>query len=270
MQRCKVTIPCHPALRLPDACQTQSLLYGYMHYAFVRVAMASPQKKACSKTQTTWMKRMRGATLGAERFPETLRRPPLGGASFSPFGDALPHCLGVFWCIEKLFSQKHTTICANFVRDFLQKWNLSRLPNNYWVCHGWLRMPLTIVPIPSVITVPWHRTLHLPRNVTLPCDFLSFPSFCFCPVLSRVPFPSWICYFSFLSLFLPLSFCYCSLWFSWFLKSPQLEPFPTELPFANHRENQKALDKKANPQHLTVFPLDLTWSHLFPLGKFFH
>ena len=92
------------------------------------------------------LKRMRGATLGNTK--RTLRqdqrekcsprpRPPLGGASLWRFGDALlSFC--VLKSIGSSYSLKKHTICANFVRSFLQKWNFQdcQITPNYWVCHG--------------------------------------------------------------------------------------------------------------------------------------
>ena len=173
------------------------------------------REKTCSKTRE-WNE-------CAQQLWETLPRPPLGGASFTPFGDAVLYLGAWFYCVYwKALGPAILSKSTQFVRTVCEasfkKWNfqdchiITGSATADFACHP-------ILSLPSIITVPWHRTLRLPRNVTLPCDFLSFPSFCFCPVLSRVPFPSWLCYFSFLSLFLPLSFCYCSLWFSWFLKS---------------------------------------------------
>lgn len=131
------------------------------------------------------MKRMRGATLGAEGFPETLRRHSIFLCIWVHF---------VYFVVLKSIGssyslKKHTALCELCARLPPKKWNfqdchiITGSATADFACHP-------ILSLPSIITVPWHRTLRLPRNVTLPCDFLSFPSFCFCPVLSRVPFPS--------------------------------------------------------------------------------
>lgn len=133
MRKCHAKMQSHnpmspsiaPARRLPNAVIA---IWLYMHYAFVRVAMASPQKNMqqnANHVKNTSRSSRNGdnetnarSNFGSGQIPrDPFRDPPLGGASFSRFGDAVLYLavFCVFWCIEKhevqLFSQKHTTLC---------------------------------------------------------------------------------------------------------------------------------------------------------------